>query len=136
MRKSSAPTLLLTSTLLFACGDGSGTPSGPTAPSPPVAEANIVASSGVSIGLCTGAGCSYSLEYSNNGVGCGNTLHGKVRAYESDTLLETDDWWLDSTQTVGPGEAVSVEDCCFGSDTVRRGTRFTSEAFWNNVPCS
>ena len=130
-----APTLLLASALLLACGEGGGAPSGPTVPLPPDTGANIVAASRVTVGLCTAPGCSYSLEYRNDGNGCANTLHGKIRAYENDTLLETDDWWLDSTQIVSPGETISVEDCCFGSDTVQRGTRFSSETFWNNIPC-
>lgn len=136
MRDLLTPTLLLASALLLACGEGGGAPSGPTVPLPPGSGANIVAASSVTIGLCAGPGCSYALEYRNDGNGCGNTLHGKIRAFEDETLLETDDWWLDSTQTVGPGETISVEDCCFGPDTVKRGTRFTSEAFWNNIPCS
>ena len=123
--------------MLLACGEGTGSPGGPVEPPPPNLNADLVATSSVTFGLCTGpgAGCFYSQEYSNAGSGCANNLHGKIRAYEDSTLLETDDWWLDSSFVIQPGESVSVEDCCFDQGTVRRRTRTVAETFWNNVPC-
>jgi hypothetical protein len=136
MRMLATAIALLVWTLNLACGEGGGTSGGPTQPLPPDLGADIVAAGAVSIGLCSGPGCSYSLNYRNDGRGCGNTVHGKVRAFSEESLLETDDWWLVPTQVVGPGETFLVEDCCFGPDTVTRATRFVSETFWNNVPCS
>lgn len=123
---------------LHACGKGSGSPGNPVAPSEPTLQANIVATSGLDIGLCTGpgGGCFYSQDYANSGSGCANNLHGKIRIYEDETLLETDDWWLDSSLVLRPGESAPVEDCCFGQDALRRRTRSSIETFWNNVPCS
>ena len=122
---------------MLACGKG-GSSSGPVEPPPPDIGANVVASSTVAFGLCTvpGAGCSYSQEYTNTGQGCANTLRGKVRIFHEESLLETDDWWLDSTFVIRPGQSTPVEDCCFDEDTVRQGTRTVTETFWNNVPCS
>lgn len=122
---------------LFGCGNGAGSPGGPVEPPPPVSSAEIVATGTLVFGLCTGpnAGCEYSQIYSNEGTGCANNLHGKVRLYEGETLLESDDWWLDSSLVLAPGESAPVEDCCFDQDTVRRRTRSTVETFWNNVPC-
>ena len=135
MRHPTLRALLLVSTSFLACGESEGTGGVPTQPVAPVTQANVVASGGVSVGLCSGPGCSYAVDYRNEGNGCGNSLHGKIRVYEDDTLLESDDWWLDSTRVIRPGETLSVEDCCLEPDTIRRGTRFTAEAFWNNVSC-
>jgi len=124
--------------MLLACGKGTGSPGGPVEPSPPNLNADIVATSSLTFGLCTGpgAGCFYSQEYNNAGSGCANNLHGKIRAYEGDTLLETDDWWLESSFVIQPGESTLVEDCCFDQETERRRTRTVAETFWNNVSCS
>lgn len=132
-------TLILASipfSALLGCGGG-GASGGPVEPPAPGIEANIVAASGLTFGLCTGtaAGCDYRQEYTNAGPGCANNLHGKIRVYQEDTLLETDDWWLDPSFVLQPGERTPVEDCCFDEDTVRLRTRTTEEAFWNNVPC-
>lgn len=135
MKTPGTTTLLLLLIVALACGQEGGAPSAPTSPLPPGTAANIIAASNVSIGLCGGPGCAYSVQYRNDGNGCGNNLHGKIRAFENDILLESDDWWLESTQTVGPGQMFAVEDCCFDPDTVRRATRFVSETFWNNIPC-
>jgi len=123
---------------LLACGPGGGLSGGPVEPPPPDITANIVASSSVTFGLCTGpgGGCYYTQEYTNTGPGCANSLHATVRAYQEDTLLASDNWWLDSTLVIQPGEHVEVEDCCFDRDTVQGRTRTATEIFWNNVPCS
>jgi len=123
---------------ILACGEG-GSPSGPVEPPPPGSvKANVVASSTLAFGLCTdpGPGCSYSQDYTNSGLGCANNLHGKIRLYQEETLLETDDWWLDPTFVIRPDQSTPVEDCCFDEDTVRQRTRTVTETFWNNVPCS
>ncbi len=107
-------------------------------PPSPAVQANVVATGALTFGLCTGsdAGCAYTQEYLNSGPGCANNLHGKIRVYEEDTLLETDDWFLDPSVVIEPGESIPVEDCCFNEDSVRRRTRSAYETFWNNVPCS
>ena len=122
---------------VLACGQG-GSPSAPSPPEPPGIKANIVATSTVNFGLCEvpSTGCSYSQEYANTGPGCANNLRGKVRVYLEQTLLESDDWWLDPSYVLATGETIPVEDCCFNQDTVRRGTRTDTELFWNSVPCS
>lgn len=132
---------LLTLTLpivLVACGAGDGAPGGPVEPPPPIDSANIVANGNISFGLCTGpaAGCYYTQEYTNTGTGCANSVHGRIRAYADETVLESDDWWLDTTVVFRPGEQLAVEDCCFSQDTVRRRTRTVSETFWNNIACN
>ena len=63
-------------------------------------------------------------------------MRGKVRLYEDETLLESDDWFLETTVVLRPDERLVVEDCCFSQDTVRRRTRTVSEAFWNNIGCN
>ncbi len=122
----------------LACGEGGGSSGGPVEPPVPSIDANVVATGSLVFGLCTGpgSGCFYSQEYSNAGPGCANNLHGKIRVYQEETLLETDDWWLDPSFVIRPGESTPVEDCCFDQDTIRRRTRTDAETFWNNVPCS
>jgi hypothetical protein len=124
--------------VIQACGQGGSSSGGPVEPPAPIDGANIVATSGLNIGLCNGpgAGCFYSQEYSNSGSGCANNLHGKVRLYEDESLLATDDWWLDPTFVLRPGESAPIEDCCFGQEALQRRTRIVEETFWNNVPCS
>lgn len=136
MKRVGSGISLIAALVALACGEGGGAAGAPNPPSAPAAAANIVAASNVAVGLCSGPGCSYSLDYRNDGRGCGNNVHGKVRAYQDETVLESDDWWLDPTEVINPSETISIEDCCFGPETVRRATRFTSETFWNNVPCS
>ena len=128
----------VTAAVICNCGGGGGTPGSPSAPPPPAINAEIVASGPISIGLCTGSGggCFYSQEYVNAGPGCANSVRGQIRLYEDETLLESDDWFLDSTVIVSPGERLVVEDCCFDQDTIQRRTRTVSEVFWNNVGCS
>ena len=72
--------------VLPACGEGVGSGGGGGGPTePPIVEsaANIVADGGVEIGLCPGLGleCNYSQDYRNDGMGCGNNIRGKVRAF-------------------------------------------------------
>ncbi len=123
---------------LLACGKGGASSGGPVEPPAPTINANIVTSGTITFGLCTGPGrgCYYSQDYANTGPGCANNVHGKIRAYQDETLLETDDWWLESTLVIQPGESVAVDDCCFTQDSVRQQTRIVTENFWNNVPCS
>lgn len=121
--------------VMLSCGEG-GPSGGPVEPPAPNPEANITSVGALTFGLCTGAGCSYSQQFTDSGTGCANNLHGKIRVYEEETLLETDDWWLDPSFVIQPGESATVEDCCFDQDTVRRRTRTVTESFWNNVPCS
>ncbi len=123
---------------VLACGQGSGSPGGPVEPPPPTLNANIVTSGTVTFGLCTGpgGGCFYTQEYTNTGPGCANSVHGTIRAFHEETLLESDNWWLETTIVMRPGDSSLVEDCCFDQDTVRQRTQTVSETFWNNVPCS
>ena len=126
--------------ILPACGEGVGSGGGGGAPTEPPSEvtaANVVANGGVEIGLCAGLGleCSYSQSYRNTGIGCGNNLRGKVRAFQGDTLLETVDWSLPTSMVVQPGEKFLVQDCCITSETAKSANRYTGEAFWNNVSC-
>ena len=125
------------SVALLECGEGGGFPGGPVEPPGPNLNAEIVATNEISFGLCTGpgAGCYYTQEYANTGQGCANNLHGKVRVFQDETLLETDEWWLESSFVIQPGGSVPVDDCCFHQDTVRERTRSVTETFWNNVPC-
>lgn len=129
-------TVVLLSTQL-GCGEGVSTPGGPTEPSPSAGQANVLATGSLTFQLCDGpgGGCSYSQVYTNTGSGCANNLHGRVRIYADDTLLETDEWWLDPTLRLTSGASTTVEDCCFSQDTVRRRTRSVAETFWNNIPC-
>lgn len=123
---------------VLACGKGGGATGGPVEPPPPTDAANIVATGSISFGLCTGpgGGCNYTQEYTNTGTGCANSLHGTIRAFQEETLLESDNWWMETTIVVRPNESTLVEDCCFDQDTVRNRTQTVSENFWNNVPCS
>lgn len=126
--------------VLPACGEGVGSGGGGGGPTePPIVEsaANIVADGGVEIGLCPGLGleCNYSQDYRNVGMGCGNNIRGKVRAFQGDTLLETVDWSLPTSLVIQVGEILTVEDCCITADTARAANRYFGEAFWNNVPC-
>lgn len=123
---------------LLGCSKGSGSPGGPVEPPPPGTDASIVANGAITFGLCNGpgGGCFYTQSFANTGQGCANNVHGKIRVYEDETLLETDDWWLESSLVMQPGESVLVEDCCFTQDAVRQQTRTVTENFWNNVPCS
>lgn len=125
------------SVALLACGKGGGS-GGPVEPPPPIVAANIVASGSINFGLCTGpgGGCFYTQEYTNTGTGCANSVHGTIRAFQEETLLESDNWWLETTIVIRPSASTLVEDCCFARDTVRRGTRIVTETFWNEVPCS
>jgi hypothetical protein len=36
---------------------------------------------------------------------------------------------------VQPGETFLVQDCCITSETAKAASRYTGEAFWNNVSC-
>ena len=117
----------------LACGEGGPSPGSPVAP--PVPDADIVAAGGLTFGSCTGPGCRYSIDYRNDGSGCANNLRGKVRIYDGDVLLETDDWFVDPSVVMTPGAPIRVEDCCFSPSAVGRQSRFTSEQFWNNIPC-
>jgi len=135
MGSRNTPFLAVLACLVLACADAGEFPSGPVAPPTPESSANVVASSGLSFGLCTTPGCQYFIEYRNEGTGCANSLRGTIRLYEDETLLESDDWWLESTLLLKPGDSAPVEDCCFTPDGVRRRTRFATETFWNNVPC-
>lgn len=132
--------LLVLLLVVPACGEGVGSGGGgggPTEPPSEVSAANVVADGGVEIGLCSGLGldCDYSQRYRNTGTGCGNNLRGKVRAFQGDTLLETVDWSLPTSMVIQPGEKFVVQDCCITSETARSASRYTGEAFWNNVSC-
>jgi hypothetical protein len=137
MKCSGAFAVLVLAAVISSCGAGGGAPGTPTTPPPPSAAASIVASGPIGIGLCTGpsGGCFYTQEYVNAGAGCANSVRGKVRVYEDETLLASDDWFLDTTVIVRPDERLVVEDCCFDQDAVQRRTRTVSETFWNNVSC-
>ena len=120
----------------ICCGEGANSPGGPSGPPQPESGANLVVASSLTFGTCSTPGCEYAIEYRNDGVGCANNLRGKVRSYQLESLLETDDWFLDASIVVEPGDSIRIEDCCFSRDTVQRQTRFTSEQFWNNVSCN
>lgn len=130
--------LLTLPVAILACGQGGGSPGNPVEPPPPTIGANIVTSGTVTFGLCNGpeGGCFYTQEYTNTGLGCANSLHGTIRAFQQETLLESDNWWLETTTVIRPSESTLVEDCCFSQDAVRQRTRTVSEIFWNDVPCS
>jgi hypothetical protein len=124
--------------VLMACGEAGGGGGGPTTPTPPIAaSASIAAVGSPSVDLCDPPGfdCSYSQDYANSGNGCANNVRGRVAAWDEDSLLETDEWWLEPTAVVRPDEIFTVGDCCFRLDSTRSATRFVSEAFWNNVSC-
>lgn len=138
MKRVAQVVLVMASAVLASCGAGGTSPGGPSEPPPPIAGANIVAGGALSFGICNGpsGGCFYSQEYINNGEGCANSLRGKIRAYEDQTLLESSDWFVETTVALSPGESLSIEGCCFSQDTVQRRTRTVSETFWNNISCN
>ncbi len=125
---------LLVALATWACGETGGTPDSPV--EPPTTSAEIVVAGGLTFGACTAPGCEYSLPLRNLGPGCANNLRGQVRLYNGDVLLEADDWFLQPSRTLAPGETLGVEDCCFSADAVGRRTRFTAQQFWNNVDCN